>query len=78
MEVTIMTAEELWKEFCEQKKIDHNTPYEAWAFCGGGPAADELAELVLERKKFMTYTFAHSAMCRHFMVTQREKRTDPI
>ncbi len=49
-----MTAEELWKEFCGKKNIDINTPYEAWAFCGGGPLADELADLVLDRRKFGT------------------------
>lgn len=27
-----------------------NTPYEAWAFCGGGKAGDELAVLVLAGK----------------------------
>lgn len=49
-----MTAEELWKEFCDKKKIDENTPYEAWAFCGGGEAGDKLAGLVLAGKKFGT------------------------
>lgn len=49
-----MTAEELWKEFCEKKNIDINTPYEAWAFCGGGPVGDELADLVIAGKKFGT------------------------
>lgn len=49
-----MKAEELWADFCREKNIDINTPHEAWAFCGGGPIADELAELVLQRKKFGT------------------------
>ncbi len=49
-----MTAEELWKEFCEKKSIDINTPYEAWTFCGGGPFTDELTDLVLARRKFGT------------------------
>lgn len=49
-----MKTEELWADFCRKKNIDINTPYEAWAFCGGGPAADELAELVLKRRKFGT------------------------
>lgn len=49
-----MTAKELWAQFCEKERIDSRTPYEAWAFCGGGPAADALAELVLERRKFGT------------------------
>lgn len=49
-----MQAEELWAEFCQKKNIDINTPYEAWAFCGGGKEGDELADLVLEGKKFGT------------------------
>lgn len=49
-----MEAEELWAEFCREKKIDIDTPHTAWAFCGGGPLADELADLVLDGKKFGT------------------------
>lgn len=49
-----MNAEQLWNEFCDKKGIDRNTPYEAWAFCGGGSAADKLANLVLQGKKFGT------------------------
>lgn len=49
-----MNAEELWNEFCENKKVNKEEHYEAWAFCGGGPAADELLALVLEGKKFGT------------------------
>ena len=49
-----MTAEELWHEFCVSKGIAEDTPYEAWAFCGGGPAGDELAALVLKGIKFGT------------------------
>ncbi len=49
-----MTEKELWKEFCTKKGISVETPYEAWAFCGGGPDADELAELVLNGIKFGT------------------------
>lgn len=49
-----MTAKELWHEFCVSKVIDENTPYTAWAFCGGGPMADELAALVLKGIKFGT------------------------
>lgn len=48
-----MTAEELWKEFCEKKNVDIDTPYDAWAF-GDETIADELAALVLEGKKFGT------------------------
>ena len=49
-----MTAKELWHEFCVSKGIAEDTPYEAWAFCGGGPAGDELAALVLKGIKFGT------------------------
>lgn len=49
-----MTAEELWKKFCKEKGIDESAPYEAWAFCGGGPVGDELADLVCKGKKFGT------------------------
>ena len=49
-----MNAEKLWAEFCHAKNIDINTPYEAWAFCGGGPLGDELADLVIAGKKFGT------------------------
>ncbi|MGN0505456.1 MAG: GNAT family N-acetyltransferase [Lachnospiraceae bacterium] len=49
-----MKAEELWNEFCEKKSVRKEEPYTAWAFCGGGPAADELLSLVLEGKKFGT------------------------
>lgn len=49
-----MNAEELWAEFCSVKKIDLDTPYEAWSFCGGCPMADELLRLVFEGKKFGT------------------------
>ena len=49
-----MTEKEMWKLCCEKNKIDENVSYEAWAFCGGGPLADELAELVLEGRKTAT------------------------
>ena len=49
-----MTAKELWHEFCVSKGIAEDTPYEAWAFCGGGPTGDELAALVLKGIKFGT------------------------
>lgn len=53
LEDTTMTAEEMWQEFCQKKNIQNKT-YEAWAFCGGGPAADELAQLVLAGEKTAT------------------------
>ncbi|MGM9619372.1 MAG: ASCH domain-containing protein [Oscillospiraceae bacterium] len=49
-----MTAEEMWSRFCSENHIDEATPYEAWAFCGGGPIADELAALVLRGVKTAT------------------------
>lgn len=49
-----MTDKEMWKQFCLKYHIDFNTPYEAWAFCGGGPVATELALLVLEGRKTAT------------------------
>ena len=49
-----MTAQEMWNAFCSEKNIPPQTPYEAWAFCGGGPAADELAALVLAGTKTAT------------------------
>lgn len=49
-----MNAEELWEQFCKEKGVDSDTPYEAWAFGGEGNIPDELAELVIKRKKFGT------------------------
>ena len=49
-----MTAKELWHEFCVSKGIAEDTPYGAWAFCGGGQTGDELAALVLKGIKFGT------------------------
>ena len=49
-----MKAEELWNEFCEKNNVSKEEKHEAWAFCGGGPVADELLSLVLEGKKFGT------------------------
>lgn len=46
-----MTANEMWSKFCSETNLDPETPYEAWAFCGGGPFADELATLVLSGMK---------------------------
>lgn len=49
-----MNAQELWEEFCEKKGVDKETDYESWAFCGGGPSGDQLAQLVLNGIKFGT------------------------
>lgn len=46
-----MTAEMLWRRFADETGLDPATPYDAWAF---GDAADELAALVLARKKTAT------------------------
>lgn len=46
-----MTAEELWKSFCQKENIDISTAYEAWAF-GGAP--DYLAALVMQEIKTAT------------------------
>ncbi len=50
----MMKANELWREFCNKKKIDENTPYEAWAFGDGDCSGDDLLDLVLQRRKFGT------------------------
>ena len=49
-----MNAEQLWAEFCEKKGIDVDTPYEAWGFGDDEETMNELAQLVLEGKKFGT------------------------
>ena len=49
-----MTEKEMWHRFCAETNLDPKTPYEAWAFCGGGPFADELAALVLAGTKTAT------------------------
>lgn len=48
-----MKAEQLWAEFCIQKGIDINTPYEVWGF-GEDEEGDGLLQLVLDGKKFGT------------------------
>ena len=49
-----MTEKEMWSRFCAEHRIAPDTPYDAWAFCGGGPFANELAALVLEGTKTAT------------------------
>lgn len=49
-----MTAEEMWNRFCSESGAEKSLPHEAWAFCGGGPFADELASLVLKGVKTAT------------------------
>ncbi len=40
-----MTADELWREFCNKVKIDAAMPYEAWSF-GGGDCPDDYSVLL--------------------------------
>ena len=49
-----MKPDEMWSTFCAASGIDEKTPFEAWAFCGGGAVGDELAGLVLAGKKTAT------------------------
>ena len=49
-----MNAGTLWAEYCKQKNIPPDTPYEAWAFGADGETADKLAELVVRGIKFGT------------------------
>jgi len=49
-----MTGEEMWKAYCQKNNVAEDTPHEAWKFCGGGPLADELANLVLAGVKTAT------------------------
>jgi len=49
-----MTAEQMWQAYCESSGVSEQTPYSAWAFCGGGAVGDELAFLVLAGTKTAT------------------------
>ena len=49
-----MTEKEMWSSFCAEHRVAPDTPYDARAFCGGGPFANELAALVLEGTKTAT------------------------
>ena len=49
-----MTAEQMWHAYCESSGVSEQTPYSAWAFCGGGAVGDELAQLVLAGTKTAT------------------------
>lgn len=48
-----MTAEQMWHAYCESSGVSEQTPYSAWAFCGGA-VGDELAQLVLAGTKTAT------------------------
>lgn len=49
-----MTEQEMWNRFCAEANLAPQTSYDAWAFCGGGPFANELAALVLAGTKTAT------------------------
>lgn len=49
-----MTGEEMWRAYCREANLDPDTRHDIWKFCGGGPFADELAELTLEGTKTAT------------------------
>lgn len=38
-----MTAEQMWHAYCESSGVSEQTPYSAWAFCGGGAVDRSLA-----------------------------------
>ena len=42
-----MTEEMMWEAYCRTTNTNCNTRHDIWKFCGGGAAADELANLVL-------------------------------
>lgn len=44
----------MWQCYCQKENLAPGTPCDVWKFCGGGPMADELAELVLGGKKTAT------------------------
>ena len=41
-----MTGEMIWQAYCRTTNTDSDTRHDIWKFCGGGAAADELANLV--------------------------------
>lgn len=49
-----MTGEMMWKAYCRTRNINCHTRHDIWKFCGGGAAADELANLVLTGVKTAT------------------------
>lgn len=44
----------MWEAYCRTTNTDCNTRHDIWKFCGGGVAADELANLVLAGIKTAT------------------------
>lgn len=49
-----MTGEAMWLAYCRAAGTDTEARHDIWKFCGGGAAADELAELVLAGTKTAT------------------------
>ena len=49
-----MTGTAMWRQFCRQQQLAEDTPHDQWKFCGGGPCADALAQLVLQGIKTAT------------------------
>jgi uncharacterized protein YhfF len=49
-----MTGEMMWEAYCRTTNTNCNTRHDIWKFCGGGAAADELANLVLAGIKTAT------------------------
>ena len=49
-----MTEEMMWEAYCRTTNTNCNTRHDIWKFCGGGAAADELANLVLAGIKTAT------------------------
>ena len=39
-----MTGEMMWEAYCRTTNTNCNTRHDIWKFCGGGAAADELAQ----------------------------------
>ena len=49
-----MDASQTWAEYCEATGTNPSAPHDVWKFCDGGPAADELADLVFLGRKTAT------------------------
>lgn len=49
-----MTGEMMWEAYCRTTNTNCNARHDIWKFCGGGAAADELANLVLAGIKTAT------------------------
>ena len=49
-----MNGETMWETYCRTTNTDCSARHDIWKFCGGGAAADELANLVLAGIKTAT------------------------